>query len=128
MRKREIDKRDVLAAFQLLRYLVWIGKQDLQQQGTLRPIFPVVLYHGPVKWTVGLNFWSLFDAPEELRPYLPDYRYWLCDLSQYSEEEIEGAVVLRATLLALKYILPARNRKSHGVSLRGEARQTGFIW
>lgn len=36
--------------------------------------------------------------------YLPNYRYWLCDLSQCSDDEINGEVILRVGLLLLKYI------------------------
>lgn len=43
--------------------------------------------------------------PPELAAYLPDYRYWLCDLSQYSDEEIKGTVTLRVAMLLLKYVV-----------------------
>ncbi len=92
-------------AFQLLRYVVRIWEQDLRQQGQMLPILPVVLYHGVARWKVALDLWSLFDAPEEMRAYVPDYRYCLCDLSAYSDEEIKGAVLLQVGLLTLKYIL-----------------------
>lgn len=32
------------------------------------------LYHGENRWTVSPQFIDLFDVPEVLRPYLPDYR------------------------------------------------------
>jgi len=96
---------DRWVAFQLLRYLVRIWEQDLQQRQRLFPVVPVVVYHGVAQWQVALDLWSLFGAPEEVRPYMPDYRYWLCDLSAYSDEEIQGEVLLRMGLLTLKYIL-----------------------
>jgi len=94
-----------LIAFHLLRYMVKVWEQSLKQREQLAPIVPVVVYHGRVKWKVGLNFACLFDVPEAFEDFLPDYRYWLCDLTEYSDEEIKGQVILRIALLLLKYIL-----------------------
>jgi predicted transposase/invertase (TIGR01784 family) len=96
---------DPMIAFQLLRYMVRIWEHNPKQGRKLTPILPVVLYHGPAKWKVAPNFQALFQMPTELAAYLPDYRYWLCDLSQYSDEEIKGEVTLRVALLLLKYVL-----------------------
>lgn len=56
---------------------------------------------------MGLNFKDLFQLPAELEPYLPDYRYWLCDLSQYSDEELQGQALLQVSLLLFKNIFSA---------------------
>jgi predicted transposase/invertase (TIGR01784 family) len=96
---------DPLVALQLLRYMVQIWERDRKQALKLVPIMPVVLYHGETRWKVAPNLQAIFQPPAELAPYLPEYRYWLCDLSQYSDEEIKGAVMLRVGLLTLKYIL-----------------------
>ncbi|MBN1218943.1 MAG: Rpn family recombination-promoting nuclease/putative transposase [Anaerolineae bacterium] len=99
---------DPLIAFQLLRYMVRIWEQALKQQEKLLPVLPVVMYHGQAKWQVNLNFVGLFDLPEALQPFVPDYEYWLCDLSQYSDIDIkagvERVVILQVGLLLLKYI------------------------
>jgi len=94
-----------LIALQLLRYMVRIWEQSLKQGMRLAPIVPVVVYHGRAKWKADLAFGSLFETPEAMMPFLPNYRYWLCDLSHYSHEEIKGGVILRVALLALKDIL-----------------------
>jgi predicted transposase/invertase (TIGR01784 family) len=96
---------ELWVAFQLLRYMVRIWEGDLEREKRLLPIIPVVLYHGVAKWQVPPTLWGLVEGPEEMRPYVPDYRYWLCDLSAYSDEEIKGAVLLQMGLLTLKYIL-----------------------
>ncbi len=96
---------DPFIAFQLLRYMVRIWEQSLKQNQKLLPVLPIVMYHGQAKWHVSLNFAALFDLPEEMKPFVPDYQYWLCDLTQYSDEEIKGEVTLRVALLLLKYIL-----------------------
>ena len=49
---------------------------------------------------------ALFEPlPAVLQRYVPAYEYVLYDLSQYPDEAIQGAVILRVGLLLLKYIL-----------------------
>jgi predicted transposase/invertase (TIGR01784 family) len=96
---------DPLVALQLLRYMVRVWDYALRQEARLWPIVPVVMYHGAARWPIPLDFQSLFEAPEALRAYLPAFRYWLCDLSAYSDEELKGEVGLRAALLLLKHVL-----------------------
>ncbi len=98
---------DSLVALQLLRYMVRVWDYALRQRARLWPIVPVVVYHGEARWPTPLDFQSLFDVPEPLKPYLPAYRYWLCDLSAYTDEQIKGEVGLRAALLLLKHIFSA---------------------
>jgi len=95
---------DSHVAFQLLRYMMRIWERTPRRQKTLTPIIPIVIYHGAVQWRSAPNFARLFDAPPSFAPYLPDYAYQLCELSQYSDDEIKGAVSLRIALLLLKYI------------------------
>lgn len=94
-------------ALQLLGYMDRIWQQARRQGTALLPVLPLVLYHGAKRWHIAPQFSRLFDLPEELRPYFPDYQYWLCDLSQYSDEALKQTVTLRAQLLVLKYILRA---------------------
>nr|MBP8292620.1 Rpn family recombination-promoting nuclease/putative transposase [Caldilineaceae bacterium] len=85
---------DPLVALQVLRYMVRVWDYGLRQRGRLWPVIPVVVYHGAARWTVATDFQALFDLPAELKPYVPDYRYWLCDLSAYSDEEIKRTAEL----------------------------------
>jgi len=96
-----------LVAFHLLRYMIRIWEQDLKQgfSGKLSPVIPIVIYHGTTRWNVDERFISLFKCPEELKCFLPDFTYALCDISRFSDEEIRGVVILKSTLLLLKYIL-----------------------
>jgi len=96
---------DPLVAFQVLRYMVRVWDYGLRQRGQLWPILPVVVYHGAARWPVAVDFHALFDLPEAVKPFVPDYRYWLCDLTAYSDAELQGAVALRVALLTLKHIL-----------------------
>jgi predicted transposase/invertase (TIGR01784 family) len=96
---------DGRVAFQLLRYMVRVWEYGLRQGERLWPIVPIVVYHGRARWQTATDFASLLDAPVALRLYQPDFRYWLCDLGQYDDAELQGAALLRVTLLALKYAL-----------------------
>ena len=102
-------------AFQLLRYQVRIWEQDRKQGRPFRPVLPLVLYHGRQAWTVPLDFATLFEVPDALSRYVPTFEYQLYDLSRYSDEEIRGEIILRVSLLLLKYIL----RDEFGQQFRG---------
>jgi hypothetical protein len=39
-----------------------------------------------------------------LKRYLPAFEYYVCDLTEYKADEIQGAIVLRVALLAMKYV------------------------
>jgi predicted transposase/invertase (TIGR01784 family) len=108
-------------ALQLLRYMVRIWDQSLKQRQALLPILPLVIYHGQATWKVALDFTALFELPPPLQPFVPTYRYWLCDLSRYSDEAIKGEVTLQVGLLLLKYILRDDLRQHLGQIL-------GLIW
>jgi predicted transposase/invertase (TIGR01784 family) len=96
-----------LIAFHLLRYMVEIWNLLLKQRKggeKLPPVIPVVLYHGRAEWRIGRDFRGLIVDDGELERYLPDFDYELCDLSDFEDEEIKGAVVLRVAMLLFKYI------------------------
>jgi hypothetical protein len=64
-----------------------------------------VIYHGAAKWKVAEKFMGLFECPEDLVRFLPDFGYVVCDVSRFSDEEIKGMVKLKAALLLFRYIL-----------------------
>ncbi|MGA1794656.1 MAG: Rpn family recombination-promoting nuclease/putative transposase [bacterium] len=106
---------DALVAFQLLRYMVRIWEQLLNQK-QIHPAFPLiiplVIYHGKAKWRIGTQFSHLFSSHDPaLSPYIPDFTYLLYDLSHLSDDQIKGAVTLKAFLLLLKYIFHDDFRK-----------------
>ncbi|GAB6161580.1 hypothetical protein JCM12298_07390 [Desulfothermus naphthae] len=76
-----------------------------QNQSSTLPVIPLVIYNGHRKWTIKTNFSDLFGETEkELDIYIPDFNYLLYDLSSISDEEIKGKMILKATLMALKYL------------------------
>ena len=104
---------DSLVSFQLLKYTIKIWdmllkqrRADESQKGKwirFAPIFPLVVYHGEDGWTASRKFIDLFDVPTSMERYIPNFEYWLCDLSDYSDEEIIGEALLQIGLRVLKY-------------------------
>jgi len=97
---------DRLTPMQLLRYCMRKWERDLRESpaAALRPIIPVLVYHGRRRWTGPINFSELFDGPQELRRYRPDFAITLLDLGARPENTIIGSVPLRVTLLMLRAI------------------------
>ncbi len=99
---------DERVAFQLLRYMVRIWEKELKQEKGLKPIIPVVLYHGKEKWQASTEFGSLYRGPEELRPYFPQFQHQLLDLSELLPQQIYGVARTQIALFILKYIFDPR--------------------
>lgn len=100
---------DAFTPFQLLKYMVRIWEQHQREKRSrktkLPVIVPLVLYQGKSDWLIGDRFSSVLEyLPEHLLEYVPDFRYKLCDLSAFSDEEIKGNVISRVMLLAMKHI------------------------
>ena len=95
---------DSMTPLQLLRYMVHGWEYALRHRNRLWPVIPVVLYHGAAPWTVARNFQGLFNLPEALSVYVPEFQYVLTDLSAYSDEEIKRTAELGVSLLLLKHI------------------------
>jgi len=99
-----LNNPDGMVAFQVLRYMVRIWEPHLREHGSLWPILPVVVYHGEEPWWVARNLQALFELPEALRRYTPEYRYELCDLSAYDDGQLKGELFLQVGLMAMKYV------------------------
>lgn len=92
---------------QLLEYMIKIWRLGFKQSQVrkLPIVIPLVLYHGPQKWTVDRRFSSLFEGPvDKLAGYTPDFEFILYDLSQYTDDQIKGTIMARVTMLLLKHI------------------------
>jgi hypothetical protein len=73
---------------------------------TLPPVYPLVLYHGQRRWRMPSDFHALIrPLPEALKPYVPQFRYALHDLSPRSDAEIKGDVLTRLVQLAMRWIV-----------------------
>ena len=76
-----------------------------EAQSFLQHYLPLVFYHGLQRWTVSTQFAEIWaDYPPELKPYIPHFTYHLVDLSEYSDEELKGNVILQVFMRLVKYI------------------------
>ncbi|MEW6608990.1 MAG: Rpn family recombination-promoting nuclease/putative transposase [bacterium] len=102
---------------QLLRYILKIWETNIKQKEGLRPVIPIIFYHGKERWVVkGLS--EYFRGIDEgLKRYIPEFDYLLTDLSRYSDEEIKGQVfldvTLRIALLVMKSIYNEGKLREH---------------
>jgi len=100
-----------LTVVQVLRYIVEIWESPLAQiegKTVLPPVIPIVVYHGDQPWPYGQSLHAILSLPAELAPYVPEFRYELCDLAGLADADIKGAVLLRVALLVMKHIADPR--------------------
>lgn len=101
-------KADKSVIFQLLKYMIAIWEKEIKDNPNwkkLPAIFPMVFYHGKQNWKVKESFSDYINIDhKELKRYILDYKYILCDMSAYSDDEIKGEVLLRLSLLTFKHI------------------------
>jgi len=123
-------------AVQLLRYVVRIWERDARprarERGGAEPriILPLVVYHGQRPWTAPRSLGELYAGPEALRPYWPELRYVLVDLSAMPEEAIVGEARLRVALLVMRSIFdPGLGRRLPAIlaQLRDEQTALGIL-
>ncbi len=93
---------DEATPLQLLGYMVNIWRRDLAE-GTdgLRPIIPMVFYHGRQEWRVPLSVAAMIDAPEILKPYVRDFAYILHDLGRIAPERLSSDPEVYSALITL---------------------------
>jgi len=95
---------DRMVALQLLTYMVriWNQKVNKENHTHIPVIIPMVICQGKNKWKISPMFSDLilnFDTlPEEVKQLIPDYRYQLYDLSQFSDDDIKGKAELMIAL------------------------------
>lgn len=98
---------DPAMALRLPAYLLAVLQRHEKEYGLpLPPVVSFVLHQGPEKWTVSPQFADLFSVPagmaEALRPWLPDFRHGLLDLSTHDPATAEGRTELRVVLQLMK--------------------------
>lgn len=106
-KSREKKKKKKLTPFQLLKYMVNIWDRHLKRHKeveNLPPIIPMVIYHGEQEWEVRTDFLSLFDVPQCMGKYIPNFCFELYDISHTPDDYIKGTVLLRILFLTYKYI------------------------
>ena len=73
---------------QLLRYMLNIWEEDADQKKSLRPIIPILFYHGEQKWPTQSFEETFGSAGSTFKRFIPSFDYHLTDLSDYPDELI----------------------------------------
>ena len=105
---KSYPSRDI--ALQLLRYMIeiWSVKIKKEANNHLPLIIPLVIYHGQQKWQIKTTLGEIIPGyeklPEDIKVFVPNYRYLLYDLSTYTDAEIKGEAQLRIFFTMLRDI------------------------
>ena len=96
--------------------MVHLWQRQVQNGVTrLTPIIPMVLYHGGYQWHILTQFAALLGQLGAQVGFVPQFDYWLTDLSQMSDEQIQGQIITRVGLLGMKY---SRNPQANEILVR----------
>ena len=119
--------------FRMLRYVLEVQRQEARSRGRgelLPAVLPVVVYHGPRSWSGATEVRELIDWPApaggQAERWLPSFSFWLLDLSECSDGQIEGSPLTargRLALLLLKHARQVRDlvgRLEHWAALIAE--------
>ncbi len=66
----------------------WEEHHERGQPLRLTPVIPVVLHTGQVAWDASRRLADLFEAPDEFKAWLPEWRMPLWDLPEHTAEEL----------------------------------------
>ncbi|PNS00081.1 hypothetical protein X927_03395 [Petrotoga mexicana DSM 14811] len=93
--------------FQLLRYITSIWEEKYDPKTKKVPIIiPIVIYHGREIWNVETNLSNMVqgieDLSNELKTYLPTYRYEICDFSIKGKKRIIGLTAMKVAIEAMR--------------------------
>jgi len=93
--------------FQLLRYITSIWEEKYDPKTKKVPIIiPMVIYHGREVWNVETNLSNMVqgieDLSDELKTYLPTYRYEICDFSIKGKKRIIGLTAMKVAIEAMR--------------------------
>lgn len=90
--------------WRLLRYCCRIWERDrrrYRRRLSLRPIVPLVLYHGASRWRWSREFSALFPAEMRQRSWLPHWEHLLIDLAEMEPERVRGELKGRIAQLGM---------------------------
>ena len=96
--------------FQLLKCMmgIWEAKMKNEKTFELPVIIPLVIYYGKEQGNINTSLGEVITAydtlPEDVRLFIPNYKYLLYDLSEFKDEDIKGSAQLKKLLTIFKYI------------------------
>ena len=91
---------DYNVIMQILRYMVYIWEDYEKQQEEEHkgisstkqfkypPVLPIVYYEGNENWTAERNLYPKIMLNEPFKEFIPDFRYYLINLNDYSKSEL----------------------------------------
>ena len=97
-------------SLQLLKYItaIWEAKIKNEQRDKLPVILPLLIYHGRENWSGGNTLGNMIAGyeklPDNIKEYIPNYKYMVYDISRYTDDEIKGNAYLRIMLTLLRDI------------------------
>lgn len=95
---------------QLLRYLLNSWETQLKQKQALKPVIPIIFYHGKGRWQYKplVDYFVDTDVylDDNLKRFLPSFDYVLLDTSQYDNQDFKqlSQAELQYGILAMKHI------------------------
>jgi len=98
---------DRFTLIQLLNYFSVVWEDNIKNKERLKPIIPVVFYHGRTRFNLPREFSDYFEAEEVIKQFLLNFKIVLFDTNRHTDEEILQACnnfYLAASLLAMKHI------------------------
>ena len=97
---KSYPSRDIV--LQLLKYMVNIWDVKYKEIGRIPVVIPLVIYHGKRSWNISRNLSDMilsYDGlPQDVKALIPNYKYLLYDLSEFTDEEIKGEVINRIAI------------------------------
>jgi len=90
---------------QIIGYCLVTYEEDTRNQRELKPIIPIILYHGKQKWDLPENFVDYFNVSSDIKEYLLQFKYILIDLSTYKDQEFLEKLNRNARLYSALYAL-----------------------
>lgn len=94
------SQTDFDMSFRLLRYMVFIWTDYANTQEKLHPnitkskafryppILPIIYYEGTGEWTAALNFKERVFLSDIFEEYIPDFKYQVIPLAQFSQQDL----------------------------------------
>ena len=92
---------------QILKYMCLVWEQDSNAGKPLRPIIPIIFYHGKPKWNVPDSFAGQFEVDDEVKPFMLDFKYVLFDTNEWNfrdsdNNELKKNVFLFTAMAVMK--------------------------
>ncbi|GAB6888960.1 Rpn family recombination-promoting nuclease/putative transposase [Desulfothermus okinawensis JCM 13304] len=92
---------------QILSYFSVMWKRDFERGKDLRPIIPVIFYHGKRPYNLPQSFADYFNVPVDIKKYMVDFEVVLFDTTRYGDDIIINKsknLYLCASLLSMKHV------------------------